>query len=396
VTGKTYIRNEVINLTRVAVSESVLRWALERSGKAAALERKFSKLFEWLEGISQPTLRQLEDLAKATATPFGYFFLAEPPEDRLPIPHFRTLGDESTRRPSPDLLETVQTAELRQAWMREHLIEQGREPLSFVYSASFTEEPRRIAQEIRSVLGLAENWAAEQSSWMAALRELQRKMEDAGILVMVSGIVGNNTHRKLNPAEFRGFVLVDEFAPLVFVNGKDYKVAQMFTLAHELAHVWFGSSAAFDLRELRPADDATEQACNQVAAEFLVPEAGLCDFWPHINRAPEPFQEIARRFKVSRLVAARRALDLGLIVRSVFFEYYRAVMDEERRNTEHEDKGGNFYNSQNQRISMRFAEAVIRAAREGRLLYHDAYQLTGLHRKAFENYAELLGLGASL
>lgn len=381
-------------MTRVAVSESVLLWALERSGRAADLKQRFSKLSEWLTGASQPTMRQLEDLAKATATPFGYFFLAEPPEERLPIPYFRTLVDESPQRPSPDLLDTVQTAELRQAWMREHLIELGQEPLSFVRSASLAEEPCRVAQEIRNTLGIAENWAAEQSTWMAALRELQKTMEEAGILVMASGIVGNNTHRKLDPAEFRGFVMVDEFAPLVFINGKDYKVAQMFTLAHELAHVWFGSSAAFDLRELRPADDETELACNRVAAEFLVPEAELRGFWPNINRAPEPFQEIARRFKVSRLVAARRALDLGLIARSAFFEYYRAVMEEERRNTEHEDRGGNFYNSQNQRISKRFAEAVILATREGRLLYHDAYQLTGLHGKTFENYAESLGLGA--
>lgn len=382
-------------MSRVAVSESVLRWALERSGKAAELKQRFAKLSEWLEGISQPTLRQLEDLAKATATPFGYFFLAEPPEERLPIPHFRTLGDESPRRPSPDLLETVQTMELRQAWMREYLIEQGQEPLPFVRSAGIQDEPRQVAKEIRRVLGLVETWAAEKSTWEAALRELIRRIEDTGILVVVNGVVGNNNRRKLDPTEFRGFVLVDEYAPLVFVNGADYKAAQMFTLAHELAHVWFGRSAAFDLREFRPADDATEQACNRVAAEFLVPETRLHDLWPRLRRVPEPFEEIARYFKVSRLVALRRAFELELITKDDFMEFYRAYREDERASPDREEGGGNFYANQNLRIGRRFAEAVVRAAREGRILYREAYRLTGLHGKAFEKYAEILGLGAS-
>ena len=373
-------------MTRVAVSESVLRWALERSGRTADLAQKFSKLSEWLAGESQPTMRQLEDLAKATATPFGYFFLADPPEERLPIPHFRTLGDESPRRPSPDLLETVQTMELRQAWMREHLIEEGQEPLSFIRSVGLGDNPRQIVQAIRNVLGLEETWAAKQPTWDAALRELRKRMDDAGILVASNGVVGNNNRRKLDPNEFRGFVLVDEVAPLVFLNGADGKAARMFTLAHELAHLWFGRSAAFDLREFQPADDAIEQACNKVAAEFLVPETKLRDLWPRFRRASEPFQEIARRFKVSSLVAARRALELELITKNEFLAFYRAYQEDERRNDGRDkDGGGDFYLNQNLRVGRRFTEAVVRSVREGKLLYRQAYQLTGLHRKAFEN-----------
>ncbi len=214
-------------MTRVTVSGSVLRWALDRSGRPEGIEEKFPKLARWLQGEDQPTLRQLEQLARATWTPLGYFFLPEPPEDRLPIPHFRTLKHEPLRRPSPDLLETVQTMERRQGWMRESLIEQGQEPLPFVRSAGLEAEPQRLARDIGRVLGLEQGWAANQPTWTAALRELQNRMEDVGILVVVSGVVGNNTYRKLDPAEFRGFVLVDEHAPLVFVNRADGKAAQM-------------------------------------------------------------------------------------------------------------------------------------------------------------------------
>ena len=378
-------------MTRVEISETILRWALERSGNPTAVEEKIPKLSEWLSGESRPTLRQLEKLARATSTPLGFLFLAEPPEERLSIRHFRTLGDEPMQRPSPDLLESVQSMERRQAWMREYLIEQGQEPLAFIGSAQVSVEAEPLAREMRSMLGLAEGWTAQQPSWTHALRQLQRKMDDLGILVVVNGIVGNNTHRKLDVSEFRGFVLVDEYAPLVFVNGADGKAAQMFTLAHELAHVWFGSSAAFDLRQLQPADDDTERACNRVAAEFLVPAADLHSIWPSVGKGPDRFQAIARRFKVSVLVAARRALDLTLISKSEFLDFYDNYQQAERRVTPSD--GGDFYASQNLRVGRRFAEAVLHAVREAKLLYREAYHLTGLYGTSFERYAESIGFG---
>jgi len=358
-------------MSRVNVSKDVLRWAVSRSGQELDdLEHRFPRIHEWVDEESQPTLRQLELLAKATLTPLGFFFLTEPPDERLPVPHFRTIHDDTTARPSPDLLETVQIMQRRQAWMREFLIEQGQDELPFVGSSRREEEPRLVVQRMLETLGLDIGWAAEERTWTDALHTIRQVIEDAGILVVVNGIVGNNTHRKLDPDEFRGFVLVDDYAPLVFVNGADGKAAQMFTLAHELAHVFYGSSAAFDLREMRPADDPMEQTCNRVAAEFLVPQHELLEIWPSVRQDSEPFQRIARRFKVSALVAARRALDTNLI-------------------------GGDFYVNQNLRVGQRFASTVIRAVKEGKLLYSEAYRLTGLYGRTFERYATSLGLGGA-
>jgi Zn-dependent peptidase ImmA (M78 family) len=218
-------------------------------------------------------------------------------------------------------------------------------------------------------------------------------MENAGIIVVVNGIVGNNTHRKLDTEEFRGFVMMDDIAPLVFVNGADGKAAQMFTLAHELAHVFFGSSAAFDLREMFPASDPMEQACNRVAAEFLVPEQQIRQIWPSIRSNSERFQLLAREFKISALVAARRALDLGLIVKKEFLTFYNDYLNDERRKSIKRSDGGDFYATQNLRIGRRFASAVVRAAKEGNLLYSEAYRLTGLYGKTFDRYAASLGMG---
>lgn len=374
-------------MSRVAVNANVLRWAIERSGRTVPeLEGRFPKIREWLSGQTNPTLRQLESLAKSTLTPLGYLFLPEPPEERLPIPYCRTVDDEPPSRFSAEFLETVQLMQRRQAWMREYLLNEDHDPLPFVQSAEVGELSRDVAQRIRQTLGFDERWASEQPTWEDALRTLRRAMEDIGILVVVNGVVGNNNHRQLDTREFRGFVLVDDHAPLVFVNNSDGKAAQMFTLAHELAHVFFGSSAAFDLRNMQPADDPMEEACNEVAAEFLVPAQELHTLWISARNDPEPFQTIARTFKVSAIVAARRALDLDLITKEHFFDFYDQYLNDARRSTDDRSGHPDFYVNQKLRVSRRFASAVAHAIREGTLLYSEAYRLTGLYGQTFDRF----------
>ncbi len=345
-----------------------------------------------MKSESHPTLRQVESLAKMTSTPLGYFFLDEPPSDAMPIPHFRTVRQDSQSLPSSELLETIQIMQLRQAWMRDYLRDEGVKANSLVRAASLSERTEFVSEKLRKALGFDADWASHYQSWTKALDALRNACEDAGVLVTVSGIVGNNTHRKLSVDEFRGFVLVDEFAPLVFVNGADGKAAQMFTLAHEMAHVAFGSSAAFDLRRLQPADDETELKCNAVAAEFLVPRTLIEDAWSAVERSPVRFQTLARRFKVSEIVVARRAQDVSLISRQQFLDFYQQYIDKQRE-PRRKSSGGDFYATQNLRLGKRFSSAVARAAREGRLLYGQAYKLTGLYGKSFHQYVELLGLG---
>lgn len=375
-------------MSKVAINREVLQWALDRSNQTAeGLAHSLPEIGQWLEGVSQPTLRQLEKLARVTLTPFGFLLLDKPPEERLPIPHYRTLADNAVDRPSPDLLETIRSMQRRQAWMREYVIEEGQAPRTYVNSAEMTEKPTAIAARIRATLAFQDNWAEHEPNWSEAARKLREAIDHLGILVVVNGIVGNNTHRKLDPKEFRGFVLVDQYVPLMFVNGADGKAAQMFSLAHELAHIFLGSSAAFDLRDMLPAQAKIEQLCNQVAAEFLVPELRLRNIWRKAQAEPEPYQYLARYFKVSELVVARRALDLGLISRVSFFAFYEAYQADERRDAKRPQSGGNFYAVQGLRVGNRLATTVIRAVKEGRLLYSEAYALTGLHGRTFQEFA---------
>lgn len=374
-------------MVRVPVKAPVLQWAIKRASLTPhMLEPKFPRIQQWIEGEIQPTLRQLEQLAKTTRTPFGFFFLDTPPEEELPLPFFRTHDDDNPKNFSPELLDTIHCMQRRQSWMREYLQDLGHEPLPFVGSVDEQKDPVEIARQIRDTLNLHQDWASSLPTWEHALRALREAIEQAGILVVFNGIVENNTHRRLNPGEFRGFVIVDEYAPLVFINNADVKAAKMFTLAHELAHIFMGSSAAFDLREMTPADNPNELLCNKIAAEFLVPARKLREYWAHAMQAQEPYQAIARRFKVSVLVAARRALDLELIAKRDFLAFYNDYQQDERRKTTGESDGGDYYRNQDLRVGKRFASAVDSAVREGKLAYSEAYRLTGLYGATFDKY----------
>ena len=377
---------------------TVLRWARERAGlDQSTLAKKVTgkptadRVKQW-ERTGMLTFAQVRKLAHATHTPEGFLYLNEPPDDRLPIPDFRTISDERVRRPSPDLLDTVALMQRRQTWMRDFLVEEAETQLEFIGSATLNSNPQRVALEIRKTLGVAGGWANQESTWTDALMHLRQKIEGAGILIVINGVVGNNNYRKLDPNEFRGFVLSDPYAPLVFINGADFKAAQMFTIAHEVAHLWINRGGVSNFEAMQPPPIRVEQWCNQVAAEFLVPAAELSEMWEDAKRSPEPYQAIAARFKVSTIVAARRVLDLGLISKKKFFEFYDSYQKDERRKKEaKKNKGGDFWNTQNVRVGQRFGTAVVRAAREGRLLYREAYQLTGLSGKTFDRFAENLG-----
>ena len=365
----------------------MLVWARERAGlRVDELARKVNvkteRVQEWERsgGISMP---QAERLARATHVPLGHLFLSSPPDESLPIPDFRIRGDEPPSRPSPDLLETVYAMQRRQMWMRDDLIENGADPLSFIGAYHPNGNASVVADAMRGALGLVDEWAASEATWSDALRRLRDSVEDAGVLVFFNGVVGNNTSRKLDPDEFQGFALVDEYAPLIFVNNADFKAAQMFTLAHELAHLLIGESGVSDFQNMEPAPNATEQFCNRAAAEFLVPEVELRAFWPSANRSDDPHQAVARQFRVSAIVAARRALDLKLIDRDAFFGFYNEHKTQSAASPR-ASTGGNFWNTQRWRLGSRFAAAVVRAVKSGRLSYVEAYSLTELNGDTFE------------
>ncbi len=356
----------------------MLRWARERSGRDMAdLMIQFPKLPEWEQQARQPTLKQLEQYARATYTPIGYLFLLEPIVESVPIPDFRTFADRGVRRPSPNLLDTVYLCQQRQEWYREYAQEQGLQPADFVGSMRLDTPIEQAATRIRQWLGF--DLAARRScaTWEDALRQFISQADSAGVMVMCSGVVGSNNRRSLDPSEFRGFALSDRLAPLVFINGSDTKSAQMFTLAHEIAHLWVGQTALSNADVSGDDTNELESWCNRVAAELLVPLDSLRGELHADEELGQRTKRLARTFKVSTLVVLRRLLDVGVIRREDFWPIYQAEV-ERLLALQGAGSGGNFYLSQAARVSKRFARALVESALEGRTLYRDAMRMVGV------------------
>lgn len=378
---------------RVDVAPALIAWATERSGRPLEeLAKRFPALPKWAAGDAKPTIKQLEKFAKATDTAVGYLLRQEPPDDSLPVPDFRTLPSARPARPSPNLLDTIFVCQQRQDWYRTYLLRHGGDVLPFVGSATTDLDEADVARQIREALDFRVSDRSEFTAWSDALREFCERAEDAGVLVMISGIVGSNTRRKLDPEEFRGFALVDNLAPVVFVNGADTKAAQIFTLAHELAHIWLGQTAVSDARLNSRVTQVVERWCNAVAAELLVPmDAFKADFQRHESLNDE-LDRLARVYKVSTLVILRRVFDAGFIN---WDRYETAFSDQlDRISQRGTPSGGNFYNTTPVRTSKTFARAIVTDTLEGGTLHRDAFHLLGVRKYAtFRDLGEHLGVG---
>jgi Zn-dependent peptidase ImmA (M78 family) len=372
----------------VEINNELITWAISRAGyELQNFAEKFPRVTDWLEGTKKPTIPQLKKFANKVKLPFGYLFLDRPPEETLPIPYYRTLQGE-TREIDLNVRDTILMLQKRQEWLQEYYIERDYDRLEFVGKFNETDTKEDIIRDIRDTLGLQKDWARNHANWQNALKALSQRCEEHRIILVFNSIVGNNTHRPIPVEECRGFVLVDEYAPFMFINSADTKAAQMFTLIHELAHIWIGKSAAFDFRKLQPTDNQIETLCDQIAAEFLVPEDLFEQEWQQL----QDFKLLAKKFKVSPIVIGRRALDLHKISRDTFFDFYNDYMDQFFKKKESQGGGGNFYATLKYRLNPRFLAEVNRAAKQNKLLYRNAYELTGLRSETYHNAIKELGV----
>lgn len=369
--------------TRIeTINSNILNWAITRAGND--LEEFYtenSDVLDWINGDKNPTLKQLEKFTHKVHVPFGYMFMNEPPKEEVPIPFFRT-GSAPRDNISLNVYQTIQIIQDRQNWLTNYLQENEYSDLNFVGKYNNSSDYKEIANDIRKTLNLSVNWASKLGSWEQALEYLTLQIEEIGVIVNFNGIVGNNTRRKILVDECRGFVLVNNKAPFLFINSGDARAAQMFTLIHEIAHIWLGESAGFDNKQMLPANNPTEILCDKIAAEFLVPEIFFKEKW----NTSQNIKYLSSVFKVSPIVIARRALDLGLMSKPSFFEFYNTYMSEFKKKKENQGSGGNFYATAKKRISLRFVGYVNNAVNDNNLLYRDAYKLTSLKGNTYEKF----------
>ncbi len=368
--------------TEVNIKSNMFTWAIARAGyDLSDFAIKFPKIQDWVDQKKKPTVKQLEAFSKKVHLPFGYLFLPEPPKESLPIPFFRT-NNGGQNNVSINVYDTILLMQQRQDWLREYLIENDFQHLPFVGKFRNSQNYNEIVADIRNTLGLNNEWASSFKTWQEALDHLAQKIEDIGITIVFNGVVENNTSRPISVDECRGFVLVDPVAPFMFINNSDGKAAQLFTIIHELAHIWTGHSAGFDFRQLLPANDPIELLCDKVSAEFLVPAQSFIKVW----KIKPNIANTARYFKVSEIVIARRALDLGYLTKAEFFVFYNEYSNREFLKKGNQGDGGNFYATVKKRIGLTFAAHVNQAVKSGKLLYRDAYKLTSLKGDTYQTF----------
>ncbi|SIO61496.1 Helix-turn-helix domain-containing protein [Bradyrhizobium erythrophlei] len=382
------------------ITPDVLRWARERSklstdDVAGRLGLKPDRVDAWERGEAKPTFKQAQNLANVLRIPFGYLFLQQPPAEQFALPDLRTVGNAELRRPSVDFNDLVNDIIRKHEWYRDYRQQEGAEPLGFVGAFTIKDDPNAVARNIADVLKIDEAMRAQATSWEDFLRMFIRQAEAAGILVMRSGIVGSNTHRALSIDEFRGFAIADRVAPLVFINGRDAKAAQIFTLAHEVAHLWIGATGIsnVELAHTQRQEARTERFCNAVAAEVLVPAESLSRHWNNDVSIEMNVSQLVRRYRVSSLVLLRRATEVLDVDHAEIDALYRREFARFRqRETPGEEGGGDFYVTLRSRNGWLFTRAVINAAFEGHTLYRDAARLLGVKVPLLRAVADKLEL----
>ncbi|HWT74133.1 MAG TPA: ImmA/IrrE family metallo-endopeptidase [Mobilitalea sp.] len=372
----------------VNIAPEVINWVMDRTKVDEISASIYEKMLNWKNGEKIPTFNQIEDVSKATNIPLGYFFLQKPPIEDVTILQFRTIDSYYTSNPSRNLIDTINSMESIQEWMRDYLIKSDYAELDFIGSMKNNRDSKNIADNIRKTLRLEKTWYSTCSDAAESFRLLRNKMETSGIIVMMSGIVEQNTHRTLDIEEFRAFTLLDNYAPLIFVNSNDSKSGKLFSLLHEVSHIWIGANSFYNDRYNKVTNLSQDEVmCNAVAAELLVPNDIFIALWNNISNYEEVYDKIkklASIFRCGTTVIARRALDNEFVESEVYYIVAEEAIKNYLENKEKKSSGGgDYYITAASRYDHRFLIALDNSVRECKTQFTDAYRLTKTNRKTF-------------
>jgi Zn-dependent peptidase ImmA (M78 family) len=392
------------DMTVARINGKMISWALRRSG--ASLESlvtsklSLARLKAWENGDESPSEGAAKKLADRLGIAYPMLYIREvPPDEPIKLPDRRTVDGTPLRNPSIDLLDVLDLTRARQEWYRSEITDSAPK-LDFVARFGLNSSAKTVAADMRATLAISAASRASTRNYEEFLKSLISSAEGKGILVMRSAIVAHATKRTLKVEEFRGFVLLDPIVPVVFINDNDAKAAQIFTFAHELAHIWIGAAGISDRKPDKRGDsqNSVELFCDNIAAEFLVSEDEFFALWSSHRTIDRNVEYAARHFRVSSLVILRRARELDRITQDVFFtkveERYEAYKKYEaaKRKREKDKPGGNFWNSFELRNSAKFNAAVVDSLLHHKTTYAEAGTLFGISPISASRYLDQLGV----
>jgi Zn-dependent peptidase ImmA (M78 family)/DNA-binding XRE family transcriptional regulator len=359
------------------ITPNVLKWARESARMteeiaAAKVSVSIEKLKEWEDGTSQPTIRQAQTLAKSYKRPFALFFLPDIPRDFQPLQDFRKSGSKSLTTSSIFIIREIQQ---KQGWISDVYAENQEEKLPFVGRFNINDNPQKVAEDILQTLNINPLLYKTDNP----IKEWIDAAETNGIFISRTSFI--HSRLKLDAEELQGFAIADTHAPFVFVNSEDWNAPQLFTLVHELAHIWIAETGISNEVEpnLKQKDTfhPVELFCNEVAANTLMPQEIILNFDSSLFQSSKDVFKIAKQLGVSSFALLVRALNLHIISLSIynnlkkqadkdFADYLRIEAEKKAKQKEKEKLGGpNYFLLQLNRNSKLFTQTVLDAFRGG-------------------------------
>lgn len=386
---------------KAPINPAVLRWARETAKfdletAAPKVSVSVERLVSWEDGSDQPTITQAKKLAKLYRRSFALLFLEEIPKDFSPLKDFRRDGSKELSSASVFIIREIQQ---RQEWISEFNQENGEEKASFVGRFTINDDTRSVANDILETLNIH-----PPDYSRTAIREWVDAAERNGICISRTSNI--HSHLKLDAEEVQGFTIADPFAPFIFINSQDYDAPQVFTLVHELVHLWIAASGISNSSELtiEPVDGLSgiEYFCNEVAGLALIPDDVLNSIPDNVFDRAEDVYRTARNLGISSRVllvrsykANRIDLDIYRSLKNQTDAAFRAFIKQEeekkaRQKADGKTSAPNYYLLTVNRNSRLFTQVVLGEYKEGNLDPAFASSLLNVRINRFSKLEEQL------
>lgn len=389
---------------KALITPKVLKWARETSkisieDAAKKVPCPVNTLKEWESGNLQPTFKQAEKLAETYKRPLAVLFLPDIPSDFQVLQDFRKRDSAEI---STALIFMIREIQQKQNWLKTFLVENDHPKLDFVGKFTLDDSPETVASFIRNVLEID----SIDLGFENPFKEWIKRVEAKRIFVSMS----SNFHSrlKISSDDYKGFAISDSFAPFVFINSDEWESVQLFTLVHELAHLFINVSGIsndinIDFRESNISEyNPVEVFCNKVAASALMPSDIFKAVWEKQNPSSHnDLINVAKIFGVSTLSVLYRAHNVGFINHPTF-ESWKVIMDKEYTefNTNYLEnvlkkregkKGGpNYYLLLSKRNGIEFSRVVLDSFRSGSIRGVELSNLLNLKVNKIPNYENFI------
>lgn len=359
----------------------ILAWARNEVGlsqKDVALWLKKSEVIvdAWEKGEDAPTFRQLSDLANYYKRPLATFFLPTiPPKSPKPADH-RNLPGLTLGRFSKETLIAYREV-YNMVGDVEELLDTLNITIDFTLpNFSLSDNPDEKANDLRTLLGITlERQINEMTSYNTALDIWRNALFDRGVIVRICRMPINDA---------RAFCLFHSRLSGIGLSNEDKDHGKIFSLFHEVCHLALRKPGVSGMttRAITP-NLEIEQYCDRFSAAFLLPSShkAVHSSLSELSKHPsiETARAIANKFKISKYVIIRRALDLRYLSMNDYWDAYNEFRDNDLayKNTRN-SKGGNYYATQISYNGKRYISLIMDAFYRNKINSMDVKRLSGL------------------